>query len=204
MKKTIDLSLINIWEDKAVYYGADQHWFKNKLHGMSGCGPTTSAMITMYMAAAFPSCSKLYGYGSPVQKSEFVSHMSEVREFVKPGAMGLTDAGYFASSTIDFAKDRGVSLQSAILSNDLESRDAFDKVKNATDDGLMPALLILRNPSVELDDFTWHWMAVTGYDEENDTIFVSTYAREYEIIFARAWVQYKPYHADVVIFSPGE
>ena len=80
MKKTIDLSLINIWEDETAYYGADQHWFKSRLHGMSGCGPTTSAMITMYMAEAFPSCSKLYDYHFPVRKEEFVAHMAQVRD----------------------------------------------------------------------------------------------------------------------------
>jgi hypothetical protein len=202
MKKTIDLNAVNISENDKIYYGADQHWFKSKLHGLSGCGPTTAAQITMYLAAVYPSCSALYGYTLPATKDEFVSHMTEVREFVRPGAMGLTDAGYFASSTAEFAKCRGVDLTYDILPNDTDKEAAFAAVKKAIDDKLMPALLILRNPSIELDDFTWHWMAVTGYDEENGSVFVSTYAKEYEFIFSRVWIQYKPNHADIVILYP--
>ena len=106
--------------------------------------------------------------------------------------MGLTDAGYFASSTAEFALRRGVELNYNIIPNEFGGGEAFETVKKAIDLKLLPALLILRNPSVELDDFTWHWMAVTGYDDEKKTIFVSTYAKEYEITFSRAWVQYRP------------
>lgn len=202
MKKTLDLEAITIMEDDIRHFGPDQHWYKNRLHGLSGCGPTTAALITMYMSAAFPSCSALYGYGAPAVKDEFVMHMDSVREYVRPGAMGLTDAAYFASSTSEFAKTKGVTLSSRILSRDADYETAFEEIKKAVDERLMPALLILRNPSKELDDFTWHWMAVTGYDDEKTTVFVSTYAKEYELEFQRVWVQYKPYHADVVIFYP--
>ena len=202
MKKTLDRNAITVWEGEKAHYGADQHWYKNRFEGMSGCGPTTAAMITMYLARVFPDCSGLYGYTFPAKKDEFALHMAEVREFVKPGAMGLTDAGYFASGTAAFARERGVGLGFCILPNGAGAAEAFGEVKKAVDEGLMPALLILRNPSVELDDFTWHWMAVTGYDGEKDTVFVSTYANEYEFGFSRVWVQYKPYHADVVIFYP--
>lgn len=200
MKKELDTGAVNIWENATPHYGADQHWYKNKFQGMSGCGPTTSALITMYLAAEFPSCSGLYKYTFPAKKDEFVLHMAEVREFVKPGAMGLTDAGYFASSTACFAQKRGVNLRYDILPNDMDNEAAYIYVKKALDEKLMPALLILRNPSVELDDFTWHWMAITGYDDEKSSVFISTYAKKYELVFSRVWVQYRPYRADVVIF----
>jgi hypothetical protein len=29
--------------------------------------------------------------------------------------------------------------------------------------GYMPALMILRNPHREIDDFTWHWIADDSY-----------------------------------------
>lgn len=202
MKKILDSGTISIIENDIRHYGADQHWYKNKLHSMSGCGPTTAALITMYMAIAFPSCLALYGYSLPASKDEFISHMDSIREFVKPGAMGLTDAGFFASSTKEFAKERGVELKSRILPRESGHAETFEEIKKAIDGALMPALLILRNPSPELDEFTWHWMAVTGYDDTKGSVFVSTYAKEYELIFERVWVQYKPYQADVVILYP--
>ncbi len=202
MKKTLDADTVSIIENDIRHYGADQYWYKNKLHSLSGCGPATAALITMYMAAAFPACSALYAYGLPASKEEFISHMDSVREFVKPGAMGLTDAGFFASSTKGFAKTKGVKLAYRILPRSAGYADTFKEIKEAIDEALMPALLILRNPSPELDDFTWHWMAVTGYDDQKESVYVSTYAKEYELSFIRVWVQYKPYQADVVIFYP--
>lgn len=202
MKKTVDFEAISIIENDLRHYGADQHWFRNKLHGMSGCGPTTAALITMYMAITFPECAPLYRYAQPVKKDDFIAHMSEVREYVRPGAMGLTDAAYFASSTAEFAETKGVRLKSDVLPREPGAAEIFEEIKNAIDLKLMPALLILRNPSVELDDFTWHWMAVTGYDDEKGSIFVSTYSKEYELIFERVWIQRKPYQADVVILYP--
>jgi hypothetical protein len=202
MKKTLDAGTIGIIENDIRHYGADQHWYKNKMHGMSGCGPTTAALITMYMAVAFPSCSALYGYSLPASKDEFISHMDSVRKFVRPGAMGLTDVKFFTSSTKEFAKAKGIELGCSILSRSSGYEQAFEEIKKAVDEALMPALLILRNPSKELDEFTWHWMAVTGYDNEKGSVLVSTYAKEYELIFKRVWVQYKPYRADVVILYP--
>lgn len=202
MKKTVDLEAISIIENDLRHYGADQHWFKNKLHSMSGCGPTTAALITMYMAVAFPQCAPLYAYAQPVRKDDFIAHMTNVREYVRPGAMGLTDSAYFASSTAQFAKGKGVNLASEILPRSLGYKEVFEAIKNAVDNKLMPALLILRNPSIELDDFTWHWMAVTGYDDEKQSIFVSTYSKEFELLFEHVWIQRKPYQADVVILFP--
>lgn len=202
MKKTLDIEAISIFEQDIRHYGPDQHWYKNKLHGLSGCGPTTAALITMYMAAVFPACSPLYRYGAPASKSDFIAHMDNIREFVKPGAMGLTDPHYFASSTEGFARSKGVVLNASVLPSGISCTEAFDEIKKAIDAGLMPALLILRNPSKELDDFTWHWMAVTGYDDDDVSVFISTYGKEFELGFERVWVQYKPYSADVVIFYP--
>ncbi len=204
MKKTLDIKAITIYENSAEHFGADQHWYTNKLHGLSGCGPTTAALITMYMAAKHPCCPALYQYGFPAQKNDFIAHMDEVRQFVRPGAMGLTDPGYFASSTAQFAKSKSAELASKVLSRDAAHLEVFGEIKKAIDEDLMPALLILRNPSEELDDFTWHWMALTGYDDEKGSVFVSTYAKEFELEFERVWVQYKPYSSDVVIFYPSE
>ena len=203
MKKTIDLDAICILDGNNEYYGADQHWFVNKLHGMSGCGPTTAALITMYMAAVFSSCGPLYRYGLPARRDEFTAHMDEVRKFVRPGTMGLTDAGYFASSTSEFAESRGVVITSVRLPLGLTADEAFEKIRKAIDQRYVPALLILKNPSPDIDDFTWHWMAVTGYDDTDGCIFVSSYAKEYGLNFNKVWIQEKPYHADLVYFIPG-
>lgn len=203
MEITTDTKLIIISDGKNEYYGADQEWFSLRRHRLSGCGPATAAMITMYMAGAFPqTCEKLYGFALPAQKSGFTAHMAQVREFVKPGSMGLTDPKEFAGGVLAFAAHRGAAIAAQQISSTLSAGVAFGFFKQALLHGYMPALLLLRNPSPELEELTWHWMAVTGCDDEKRTLTISTYGKREQISFDHAWIQQKPYRAAGVYFYP--
>ena len=201
MQHKIDTNLIGIKDGKDVCYGADQSWFSGRWHRASGCGPTTAALITMYMAQAFSDqCAAMYPYPLPAETNTFSRYMGEMRRFVKPGLFGLTDERVFADSVKAFASQRGVRLMAQIISPGLSVSAAYGFLQKALAERYMPALLILRNPS--LKDFSWHWMAVTGYDSDKQTILVSTYAREFELAFKEVWQQQKPYRAVAVYFYP--
>ena len=203
MIKKLDTELIHICEGDTRHYGASQYWFRKKIHGLSGCGPATAALILRYMAEAFSeTCGALYEHEIPATKEDFTGFMQDVREFVKPGMGGLTDHKFFASSTIAFAQTRGVKLKMQNVSTSLSEGVAFGFIERAIGERYMPALLILRNPSKALGDFTWHWMGITGYDKEKKTIFISTYGEEYELDFEEVWNQKKPYRANCVYFFP--
>jgi len=203
MEISTDTRLIRIADDTKEYYGADQEWFSLRRHRLSGCGPTTAAMITMYMAGAFPqACTNLYGCALPAQKSDFAAHMAQVREYVKPGPMGLTDPKEFARGVLAFAEDHGAVLLAQQISSTLSAGVAFGFFKQALLHGYMPALLLLRNPSPELEELTWHWMAVTGCDDEKRTLTISTYGKREQISFDHAWIQHKPYRAAGMYFYP--
>jgi hypothetical protein len=203
MEISVDTNLIRISDGTTEYFGADQEWFSSHWHRLSGCGPTTAALITMYMAAAFPEpCAALYRFALPARKDEFAVHMAKVREFVTPGAMGLTDPKEFARGALAFSQRCGVSIVAQQIPPRLSAGVAFGFFKQALRHGYLPALLLLRNPSPELSDFTWHWMAAVGCDDEKRTLTVSTYGKRFEINFERAWVQHKPYYAAGVYFYP--
>lgn len=203
MKQTIDLQTVWISDGDAVYFGADQRWFEKSWHSVSGCGPTTAAMITMHMATAFEdSCAPLYPYALPATKQDFAAHMLSIRPFVKPGPMGLKSTAKFASGTAEFARQRGVNIVPLVVSRSLNMINAFGFIQKALEQNYMPALMILRNPSKELSDFHWHWMAVTGCDTETKTVFVATYGKEYELPFERVWHQQSPYETGIVYFYP--
>lgn len=184
MKQTIDLRNVWIHEGGDAYFGADQRWYQNKWHSLSGCGPATAALVTMHMAGAFPErCAPLYPYALPAGRSDFTAHMQRIRPFVKPGLKGLNSAGRFASGTAAYAKSRGVNIVPLVVSRSLTVVNAFGFVQKAIEQNYMSALMILKNPSGALADFHWHWMAVTGCDAQTKAVFVSTYGREYELPF---------------------
>jgi hypothetical protein len=203
MKQTIDQQAVQIFNGGKAYYGADQQWFTRRWHSMSGCGPTTASLITMYMAKVFShTCAPLYPYSLPALKADFTAHMSEMRKFVTPGLMGIKSPAAFASGTVAFAKSRGVNIVPQEISRSLNKKNAFGFIQKALEQMYMPALLILRNPSRALRDFQWHWMAVTGCDADTKCIYVSTYGKEFELPFDLVWQQQSPYKAGCVYFYP--
>ena len=203
MKQTIDLRTVRIFDGDTVYFGADQRWFEHSWHSISGCGPTTAAMVTMQMAGAFAeTCAPLYPYALPATKQDFTAHMQRVRPFVKPGAMGLKSTEKFASGTAAYAKQMGVKIVPLVVSRSLNMINAFGFIEKAVEQNYMPALMILRNPSKELSDFHWHWMAVTGFDAQTKAVYVSTYGREFELPFEQVWHQQSPYETGLVYFYP--
>jgi hypothetical protein len=204
MKQTLDRQTVQIYDNDTAYFGADQLWFPKKWHSVSGCGPATAALITMYMARVFSdTCAPLYPYSLPAAKADFTAHMSEVRRFVTPGLMGLKSTAAFAKGTAAFAKARGVNLVPLVVKRDLNMINAFGFIQKAIEQQYMPALLILKNPSRALRDFYWHWMAVTGCDADKKSVYVSTYGKEFELPFELVWQQQKPYEAGCVYFYPG-
>lgn len=203
MIKRLHIDHIHIGEGNICHYGPHQHWFARRTHGINGCGPTTAAQIMQYMASAFEElCAPLYPYPLPPCKDDFAAHMQQVRKFVRPGLMGLTDPKYFVRTTLAYAKSCGVDLRAQKISPSLSAGIAFGYMRKAIDEGYMPALLILRNPFSEINDFTWHWMAVTGYDDEKGEVFVSTYTKEHALPFERVWYQAGSYRAAGVYFFP--
>ncbi len=203
MEITIDTRLICIEEGEKTHYGADQHWYASQRHRMSGCGPTTAALMTMFMAAAYPEqCASLYPHPLPAKRADFAEHMAQVREFVKPGLMGLTDPKEFARGVLAFAEQCGAEILAQQISPKFSKGVAFGFFREALRHGYLPALLMLRNPTPELDEFTWHWMAVTGCDDEKRTLTISTYGQRYDLPFDGVWIQDKPYFAAGVYFYP--
>jgi hypothetical protein len=203
MKNSIDFLEIQDAE-KNLFVGANQYWFKNKFHAISGCGPTTAAEILTYIAFKNkPALSHLYDYDiNHLYKEDFVAYMTSVREFVKPGIKGLTDIDYFNHQLISFAKGKGVALSSKIIMANEDKTRAFEEIKTAIDAGYPLAMLILRNPHDEIDEYTWHWMNIIGYDQSSLSIQISTYGKTHRLDFNKVWVSNPKYISEFVWFKP--
>ena len=180
------LELSCILDADQMHFGGDQHWYKAKWHSLSGCGPTAAATILADLAEKAPSCRALYKYGFPLQKADFIKHMDEVREYVMPGVKGLTSKTFFACETRRFAESRGVTLKTHIINKSFSLEEAYEKIKESIDLDFPLALLILRNPAPELEEFTWHWMVVIGY-KENMHIVMTTWGKIFDIDFKKVW-----------------
>ena len=188
---------LSIYDSEVIHYGGDQRWFPRKIHQLSGCGPIAVANITAYLAQNFPDrFYKLYPYRGNINKNDFINHMVEVRKYVIPGIFGLTSVNQFAENALSFAKSKGVDLKPHILEEKVNMNEAIDFISNALLQKLPVAILILKHPVKELEEYTWHWMTITSLkiNPENNKhyISVSTYGEHREIDLDLLWNNRRP------------
>ncbi len=200
-EKQLELSCI--LDEDQKHFGGDQHWYKAKWHSVSGCGPTVAATILAHLAENAPACRALYKYDFPLQKADFVKHMGEVREYVKPGIKGLTSKTYFACEIKRFARSRAVELNTNLINKNFNAKEAFQRIKNSVDKGFPVALLILKNPVKEIEEFTWHWMVIIGY-KENMQIIMTTWGKIFDLDFDKVWNHSGKNSAGLVEILPAE
>jgi hypothetical protein len=194
-----DLEEINliIQDIEATHYGANQYWYPKKMHQLSGCGPVAAANITAYLAKTFPDkYSSLYTYKDIFNKKDFIDHMVEVRKYVKPGMMGLTSVEQFSDNVLAFSEKKGVSLVPHILHEDANLQEALVFINQALLLKLPVAILVLKHPLKEMEDYEWHWMTIThlklNAEDTKPYISVSTYGELREINLELLWNSRRP------------
>lgn len=186
---------LDINDSEISYYGGSQYWFPKKFHQLSGCGPVAAANITAYLSKAFPDKYKvLYPYSDTINKKDFVEHMVNIRKYVKPGIFGLTSVYKFSNNVLTFSKKMGIILTSHILDDTPASmQDAINFISEALSQKLPVAILILKHQVKEFNEFTWHWMTITGLKlHSKDNVYyisVSSYGDHREINLDILWNQ---------------
>lgn len=189
---------LNVYESEISYYGGNQYWFPKKFHQLSGCGPVAAANITAYYALTFPDkYNALYPYKGIINKKDFTQHMIEIRKFVKPGIFGLTSVHKFSDNILAFSKERGISLVPHILDDDNASiQDAISFISKALSLRIPVAILVLKHPVKEFQEYAWHWMTITNLKlNPKDNIYyisVSTYGEHREINLDTLWNERRP------------
>lgn len=165
---TQELSFPIIWENGSqAGYGGNQEWFLRSFQRKAGCASVTGANLAAYYSSQFSVCASLYeGQTDCFSKEEFISGMEAVYRYMTPGPAGFPVAQRFANRFLRFAADRGVNFQAHTMfsRNSWEERLAFVKTSIAQKNPV--ALLILRHRAPEMKENTWHWVTITGWEQD--------------------------------------
>ncbi len=171
-----------------IYYGPDQVWFTDKWRKKAGCGPTSAAFVTAYLAFTRPHLRPLYA-PSEMEREEFLHHMNDVYEFVTPGLMGVNKVSIFTKGVNAFASSRNIHLISHKL--DIE-RVAFGQrepskiiaefVVNGLKSDCPISFLALSNGK-ESKLQNWHWITITSAEIEDTEVLVHASDEGHEIVF---------------------
>ncbi len=168
--KTVEVEIPIIYRDgHRIGYGANQEWFPEHHQRYSGCASVCGANLAAYYSTLSESFRSIY----PMQKSpfdyyEFINFMQEMFRYMLPGHMGYPYIGRFVQDFKRFMTSHGIELNAIGCGTLTSAEQGFKFIKKMIDKGLPVALLILQHRAPELSDDNWHWLTVTGYQEDDN------------------------------------
>jgi hypothetical protein len=184
MKKELDFI------DIEGCYGGDQHWYKDRFMRLAGCSAVCASEACAYLAGHFERLRALYPYDpAHIAKKEFVAFMTRVFSYVTPGLSGMSSIERFRRCFLNYADAAGTNTRLTLLDGRESVNDARKFAADALDEGYPVLYLLLRHQDPALDDFTWHWFNLTGYElnEGRMTVDFATWGKKHSVDFARLW-----------------
>lgn len=193
-----------IKDGKEIGYGGDQEWFPGDFQRLAGCGSVTGSNIAAIYAMSkkgFESLYQIEDHTEYIQYEQYLNLMQTMYRYMKPGFMGYPLIGRFAKDFKRYAKERGIDLESKQLFLPKTKSEALDFILPSIKEGHPVAFLILRHPAYELREDNWHWVTITGFDEEKEKLIWSNCGEREVIDWNMLFDQDKKYYVGIVKFK---
>ncbi|NLL91990.1 MAG: hypothetical protein GX222_06180 [Ruminococcaceae bacterium] len=170
-----------------IYFGADQEWYKSLHQRLSGCGPTTAALIIRYLSLSRRP--EKFNCGSDfIDKAGFEKLMELVWDYVTPRWRGVYNSGIFVNGIENFGKDIDVKIKCRALEipGDNYIKPEYEKAEAFLTDSLSNdrpiAFLNLNNGEEKRLDL-WHWVVLYAYNKYNNQAIICDNCAVREIDF---------------------
>lgn len=200
MRKELYCPLIQR-DGEIIGYGGNQEWFSGSFQRLAGCGSVTGSNIAAIYAKTKPKMKALYQWELNADNYDaYLKLMETMYGYMKPGFMGYPLIGRFAKDFKAYAADRGIVLESKSLFLPKEKNQALEFIFQGICNGDPVAFLILRHPAKELREDNWHWVTVTGFDEEQEKLIWSNCGEREEIDWNMLFNPGSKYYVGIVRF----
>ena len=193
-----------IKDGRIIGYGGDQEWFPGDFQRLAGCGSVTGSNIAAIYAMNKDEFKSLYQpeEGQDAKEQEqYLKLMQTMYQYMKPGFMGYPLIGRFAKDFKRYAADRGIEFKSEQLFLPKSKEQALDFIVPSLKEENPVAFLILRHPTYELREDNWHWVTITGFDEEKELLIWSNCGEREEIDWNMLFDTDKKYYVGMVKFQ---
>lgn len=184
MKKELDFI------DIEGFYGGDQHWYKDPFMRLAGCSAVCASEACAYLAGHFPHLRGLYpGDPAHIAKEEFEAFMAHMFTYITPGITGMSSIHRFGRCFLNYADSVGVGVKLTLLGGGASAEDARAFAAGGLNEGFLVLYLLLKHKDPALDDFTWHWFNLTGYEikGESMTVGFATWGKKHTADFDNLW-----------------
>ena len=166
--------------------GGRQQWYPEKEKQKRGCGPTTAAEMTAYLARKgrlvslyqpFKGAERTYGVIPAVYRYEragFTLHMQDLWYAFEPKALGIPTVSNYQTKLKRFARSRGIKLESktyVVHPWTQRRRRNFRRLVTFIQEGLdedLPLAFLNYHGGQAREITPWHWMTVIGLRVNRD------------------------------------
>lgn len=165
--KNIDKIILRTPDGKTAF-GPNQEWYPDERARIAGCGPTSGALLTAYLAASNPA---KYGplYQQPTFSFDnFVRHMQLMYRYLRPGPMGMNRLDSYREGMEKYAAETKTRLKPLTFPvNGIEylSRDREAQLRAFVRDALsddQPIAFLALSRGRERALQNWHWITIVS------------------------------------------
>lgn len=165
-------------------YGGNQEWYDTRFARMAGCSAVLATNLFYY-----------YKDELDVSYDKFRETMDYWFMRNKPGLIGFPYFVRFTHNFLEEAEKNDMHLTADMKKNIASVDDGWRFVTKHIDAGEPVGMLILTHNAKEINDETWHWMCITGYDTTKKEVIISSVG---ERITMQADMLFKPCFRNVV------
>ncbi len=147
-------------------YGGNQEWFTTFMMRIGGCAAETACDSCVYFAKILGK-KHLYPYNlTEIKKEEYVAFSNIMKPFLTPRLGGVSRLELYTEGFekyLDSVQEKTISLET--LSGHRPLEEAKKEIKSQIDKNIPIPCLLLKHKNPKLQDYTWHWFLLIGYDD---------------------------------------
>lgn len=178
-----ELPYFNVEND----FGGDQHKLDRYITRRGGCAAVTACDCCIYFEL-YKNLRGLYPYDvKNISYKNYRQFTEIMTPYLHPRMMGIDKLQTYIDGFKKFLSKCNVELNFVPIEGTENFSVAWEKVLAQINDGWLIPCLTLEHKNPELKTYVWHWFLLTGCDEENFQVKVTTYGSFRWINFAELW-----------------
>ncbi len=171
-------------------YGGNQDWFPTFMMRIGGCGAETACDSCVYFAIHRGLTKLVPENPMTLSRDNYVQFAYKMKPYLSPRAAGINRLEIYMDGFAQYLQDCGeTQLSMSPLHGTASYEEAKEAILHQIDHGYPVPTLLLNHHNKKLQDYTWHWFLINGYDDTDNAFQVKavTYSKYAWLDLGELW-----------------
>ena len=182
------LNFPTIVDNDKKYYGGSQEWYLDRWKSMAGCAAISASNIAAYYEIGTHCMSNTNGEKYILMK-DYINLMNTMYHYMRPHLFGFTQYKKYLYRFLLYTSIHNRYFTGKFINQWDNINTPINFIYSALCNHNPIALLILTHDNNTLNNICWHWMTITGLN--NNSITLSNYGN-------------KEFYDTIAIFTPSK